>query len=114
MTVKLVAQSAQTRLALTETLFAAWIAQAEAGEVLEYHQGFLVLDADKASTRLNEPDRTRLLKLARCAWRAAEQRLVHLVQRRLGEGDFSYLAIARARPKSVPASLSKFLLQEAA
>jgi hypothetical protein len=40
--------------------------------------------------------------------------LVHLIQRRNGPDDFTYIAIARPRTDEVTASLSTFLLQEAA
>ena len=57
--------------------------------------------------------RAELDLLADCAMRAAEHELVHLVQRRNAPLDFSYLAIARARPKKAPATVA-FPLPEAA
>ena len=57
-------------------------------------------------------DRLELIQVASRARWAAEKQLVHLVQRRLGENRFSYLAIARPRPET-PA-LSSLLLAEAA
>ncbi len=52
------------------------------------------------------------MQVASRAWWAAEKQLVHLVQRRLGENRFSYLAIARPRPETP--SLSSLLLAEVA
>lgn len=101
-------------LIMNEVSFAAWIAQADAGDILKYHRGFLVIDTDKARTPLDEADRVRLLALARRAMQAAEIGLVHLVQRRHGDGDYSYLAIARSRPKKLPASIAQLLFEEAA
>jgi hypothetical protein len=37
--------------------------------------------------------------MAARAWWAAEQRLVHLLQERLGPDLFAYIAIARPKPK---------------
>jgi hypothetical protein len=80
---------------LTEIQFCAWVAQAAAGDRLEYHRGFLVLDAFPGLSKLGDNERNELSLLAnRAAW-AEEQALVHLVQERLGPDRFSYLAIAR-------------------
>lgn len=75
--------------------FADWLGKATAGRVTEYHRGFLILDVDPRLSELPEADRVELACLARLAYWAAEQRLVHLVQRRLASGQFSYLAIMR-------------------
>ena len=74
------------------TAFGRWIRQARPGECFEYHRGLLTVDRSPAS-RLAEPERRALAKLARAALKAAEADQVHLVQRRNGPGDFSYLAI---------------------
>jgi hypothetical protein len=84
------------------------------GDLLEYHRGFLALDAIEQGTRLAERDRAELLRVARRAYWAAELGLVHLVQRRHGPDDYSYFAIARPKPRRVPASFASFLLQEVA
>lgn len=97
-------------LVTSELAFIAWINQAMPGDVLEYHRGFLALDV----SRLCEPDRAKLLKLAHRAMRGACLGFVHLVQRRNGPNDFSYLAIARPKPKPASASLCSLLLEEAA
>lgn len=101
------------RVLLDDIQFCAWIAQAEPGDCLEYHRGFLALDAGPDSQTPKSDERRELARVARIAWRAAEKRLVHLVQRRNGPDDYSYLAIARQRTDKVTASLSTLLLQEA-
>lgn len=93
MNIHLPAQAPQSFSGVTEISFAAWIAQAQAGDELEYHRGFLVLDTDKTCTRLTEADCERLTALSRRAIRAAELGLIHLLQRRHGEADYSYLAV---------------------
>lgn len=102
------------RLLVTDAALAGWLGQAEPGDVLEYYQGFLVLDTSPMAKRLSDADRTALVKVARRALWAAEHDLVHLVQRRLGTEAFAYLAIARPRPRKGIASLSTLLAAEAA
>jgi hypothetical protein len=97
---------------VTEMNLCAWLSQAEPGDALEYHRGFLVLDIDPRIGGLLIGDCVELAQLASRARWAERRRLVHLVQRRLGDSLFSYLAIARERPQT-PA-LSSLLLAEAA
>lgn len=96
---------------LTEAQFCAWIGQSAPGAMIEYHRGFLAIDTVRASSTLVEADRKELVRLGRRAWWAAEQNLVHLVQRRLGPDRFAYLAVARARPKKLQATLLTLLAQ---
>ena len=98
---------------ITDIDLCAWIAQAEAGDALIYHRGFLVVDADKSVSTLPTDRRLALRGVADAAFRAAEQGLVHLVQTRLGPDRFAYLAIARPKPKAATASLSALLLADA-
>ena len=99
--------------ALDEIGLAAWIAQAEPGEVLVYHRGFLAVDATSVISKL-PADRQRTLQLvAAAARRAAEQNLVHLVQSRLGPDAFAYIAVARPKPGPPGAALSMRLLEAA-
>jgi hypothetical protein len=100
------------KLRLTETDLCGWIGQAAPGEALEYYRGFLALDTFSQATRLAERERAELVRLAQRAWWASEQKLVHLVQRRHGVDDYSYLAVARPKPAST--SLSSLLLAEVA
>jgi hypothetical protein len=92
-----------SHLIVTEAEFSRWLAAAEAGAVRHYHEGFLVLDCARGSTRLSAVERKELAAVARLAWWASEQRVVHLVQRRLGPNRFAYLAIMRkTTPKLSP------------
>jgi hypothetical protein len=83
-----------TRAALGEHEFLGWLGQATAGEVLPYHRGFLAIDRNWSVER-------QLDRLAALALWAAENGFVHLVQRRHGPEDASYIAIARKHPTSL-------------
>ena len=98
---------------LTETAFCAWLGQAHPNDVLVYHRGMLAMDASIDGQTPKSDARRELARVGRITWRAAEKGLVHLVQRRCGPDDYSYLAIARRRTDKVTASLSTLLLQEA-
>lgn len=102
----------QAPAALSDIEFCAWVGQAAPGDRLEYHRGFLGIDAMAVISALPEPDRTRLAYLAGAAFRAFEAGLVHLVQVRIEIDRFAYVAIARPRPRNAPVSLSKLLLTE--
>jgi len=99
---------------LSDIELCAWIAQAEPGDVLEYHRGFLSVDRLRGMSKLPPGERDCLGALADCAFAAAERGLIHLVQRRHGPDDYSYLAIARPKPRQASVSLSSLLLAEAA
>jgi hypothetical protein len=73
--------------------FCGWLAMAEAGDTTVYYRGQLGRDRRRSAGALAEPDRQRLIALARQALLAAEDGRVHLVQRRHGAGDYSYVAI---------------------
>lgn len=103
-----------SRRPLTEIEFCAWVAQAVPGDRLEYHRGFLVLDAFPMAGRLPDAQRKQLSLLGSRAFWAAEQGLVHLVQERVATDQFAYIAIARPKPKAAEASLSKLLLSDEA
>jgi hypothetical protein len=66
------------------------------------------------SKHRSDDERGELLRIARRAWWASEKGLVHLVQRRHGSDDYSYLIIARPKAHSPSAPLSSILLAEAA
>ena len=99
---------------LSDVAFCAWVAQAEPGDRLEYHRGFLGLDVLRGVSTLPEAERRRLADLGRAALGACERGLVHLVQVRLGPDRFAYLAVARPRPATAAASLAALLAEEAA
>ena len=98
---------------ISEISFCAWIAQAEAGEPLIYHQGFLVVDTDPALSKLPADQRLALRALASAAFRAEEQGLVHLVQQRMGTDRFVYIAIARPKPTPPRPAFAARLLEAA-
>ena len=83
--------------------FYGWLERARAGEQLEYHRGLLIWDRSPAS-ELAEDDRRALAEMADAVFRAAEGGRVHLVQRRHGPFDFSYLAIKAGRVGAVGAT----------
>jgi hypothetical protein len=85
-------------LPLTELALARWLADAMPGNHLVYHRGFLAVDAAMPISTLPMLRRAELQRVAGRAMAAAEHGLVHLVQRRHGDGDFEYLLIARPRP----------------
>ena len=103
----------RSKAPLTEIEFCAWVAQAVPGDRLEYHRGFLVLDTFAAISKLGQNERVELDLLARRAFWAAEQGLVHIVQERVATDRFAYIAIARPKPKAATASLSALLLADA-
>lgn len=95
---------------VSEISFCAWIAQAETGEPMIYHQGFLVVDIDPVLSNLAADQRLALRALASAALRAEEQGLVHLVQQRMATDRFAYIAIARPKPTpSRPAFAARLL-----
>ena len=95
---------------LTEMEFAGWVGAAAPGDRLEYHRGFLAVDTIPVISKLPETERSAMKMLASRAWWASEQRLVHLVQERLGPDLFAYLAIARPKPKHAEVSLAALLV----
>ena len=99
---------------ISEIELCAWVAQAAPGEALEYHRGFLGLDRSVMGRLMSYESRVKLDRTSDRAWLLAEQGLVHLVQRRLGPDSFSYIAIARPRPKNTPVSLTTLMPAEAA
>ncbi len=105
---------APCELRMSDVGFLAWVQQAEVGDRLQYHRGFLALDTFAVISGLSAKERAELGKLADRAFCAAEQGLVHLVQERIGIDQFAYIAIARPKPKRAAASLSALLLDEAA
>jgi hypothetical protein len=70
--------------------FCGWLARTGSCPWFEYHRGLLVLDRSPESN-LPDADRRALAKVADAAFRSCEHGQVHLVQRRWGPFDFSYL-----------------------
>ena len=76
---------------LTVGRFRFWLARSAPAAVLEYHRGHLIVDRSPRS-ELSDDERQTVASIADAALGAAEDGLVHLVQRRNGPFDFSYVA----------------------
>ena len=88
----------------SEADLSAWLASAEPGATVQYHVGFLAADI-ASDTQFDKRAKAELIAVARLAWWAADNGLVHLVQRRLEPGRYAYLAIMRpapTRPREAP------------
>ena len=83
-------------LVMDEAAFAAWLKAAHPGSRITFHRGHLCVDRQQRPHAPHDPARDELNRLADRTMRASERGLVHLVQKRHGDADFSYLAI-RAR-----------------
>jgi hypothetical protein len=81
-------------LALREAELRAWLEQANAGDVLEYHRGYLAMDR-VAGSRLGEKARQELDRVATKLFALASSSRGHLLQRRHGNGDYTYLFVYR-------------------
>lgn len=88
---------------LDEAALMAWLGAAAVGDRIEYWRGFLAVDASATASKLEPDDRRLLGRVAARAFRLAEQGKAHLVQRRHGEADYSYLLVVRPRPRPVRA-----------
>ena len=99
---------------ITEIEFCAWLGQAEAGDSLEYHRGFLVVDLTPFGGPMGSEARLELARASTRAYSLAERGFVHLVQRRVGPDNFSYLAIARPLPEGKALDFSTLMTEEAA
>lgn len=75
----------------------AWAKSARPGDRVSYHIGDLCIDRDRA-WRLHIADgkEDTISGVARLAFRLAKSGDVHLVQRRIADGVFRYIAIRRA------------------
>jgi len=85
--------------------FRGWFARTGGCPWFEYHRGLLIWDRSPQS-ELPDDDRRMLGKIANAVFQAAEQGRVHLVQRRRGPFDFSYLAIRASRKASAAPAAS--------
>lgn len=89
--------SAQT-LMVREGDFIKWFERAKPGDRIKYHVGHLVIDRAGGFSRLGEKRRRELCIIADRAASLADKGRLVLVQRRLDEGEFSYLAIKTKQP----------------
>jgi hypothetical protein len=91
-------QPSSPSLLLDEETFCRWFGDAEPGHGIEYHRGHLVIDRAHGFSLLDEKPRRELHAIAKRAVFLAEASRLILVQRRLDEGEFSYLAIKTKQP----------------
>ena len=95
---------------VSEITLMAWADVADPGAQLTYHTGFLVVDITATVTKLAKTEIKNLRATANAAYRLSELGRVHLVQERLGTDRFTYVAIARPKPKSPrPGSIARLL-----
>jgi hypothetical protein len=85
---------------LSVAAFGVWLARAKPGERLEYYRGRLAIDRIKGTSALDDAERRKLAAVADEALALADQRKLHLLQERHGEGDYSYWAVASAAARS--------------
>ncbi len=75
---------------------ASWLDRAQPGQRVEYWNGRLAIAIDAEECRTSRWDSRPVRELADMAYDAWERGRVELVQRREGENDFAYLAVARS------------------
>lgn len=90
------------RVKLREEDLCDWLGMAFPGDTIEYHRGHLAVDQVPGLSPRSDADCRRLSRLARRALIFAEEGWAHLVQRRHGDGDYSYLAIKARTPARRP------------
>ena len=99
---------------LTEVALCTWLGTAAPGDRITYHRGFLARDASAQLQVLPEPKRAALQKLAGRALTLFEGGLCDLVQKRHDFEDYSYLIVARRRPRRDRTGVLTAMLAEAA
>ena len=99
--------------AVTEATLSRWFAVAPAGARIAYHRGLLAVAIAPETSDLPEADRCELQRVADRARSLANAGLAHLLQRRNGEFDFSYLIEVRPRPRTLTAAQRAVLLPPA-
>ena len=109
-----ISDRSQNSQIITEIEFCTWLGQAEPGDSLEYHRGFLLVDLTPFGGPLCSEARSELARTSARAYDLAERGFVHLVQRRLGPDSFSYLAIVRPLPLGKAMDFSTLMTEEAA
>ncbi len=78
--------------------FEGWLRAAHPGSRITLHRGHLSVDRQQRPHAPHDPARDELNRLADRAMRASERGLVHLVQKRHGDADYSYIAIRARTP----------------
>jgi hypothetical protein len=94
-------------LLTNEAAFCDWVARSAPGASTVYFRGHLAYERMPSVSTFAEPERKRLVALAKRALQAAEDGLVHLVQRRHGPEDYGYIAVkvhVRRAGRLIPAA----------
>ena len=99
--------------AISEIKFCAWVAQAEPGELLEYHRGSLSLDRGYPEQKNKDPNQVQIDEMSARVFCLAERGFLHLLQKRIGDACFSYLAIVRPCPDGQSINFSTLMNEEA-
>jgi hypothetical protein len=99
---------------LTEDSLCRWVGTAAPGDIIIYFRGSLARSLCPELELLPVHERARLGRLAARARKLAEAGLAHLVQRRHGVEDCSYILVAACRPQRVVSDVLTRLLAEAA
>ena len=99
---------------LTEAALCAWRGAAAPGDAITDYRGTLSRSRCPQLALLSQEERVNLARLAARAWKLAEAGLAHLVQRRHGFEDFSYVLVARRRPRRIANGVLPRILAEAA
>jgi hypothetical protein len=89
-------------VAVTEAILCDWVASAQVGHCIQYHEGLLLRDRSEISSELNTKERARLNSVARRAWIACELGLVHLFSQKVGDDHYRYLAMRSSSPLKPP------------
>lgn len=106
--------TAVTPLLLDEAGLCARIFEAQPGERIEYHRGFLGLDRSPLGQHADRQTRSTISRTADRALALAEKGAVHLVQKRLAPECFSYLAVVRLRRRQVEQHSADLPVKESA
>jgi hypothetical protein len=80
-------------LTISEEAFCAGVGNAQPGDRIDYHRGHLLIDRSRKHGAFSEKDRRELSAVANRALALAQEGRLCLVQQRLGEHDYSYLAV---------------------
>ena len=99
---------------LSDAALCSWLGAAAPGDRFTYHRGFLARDASAQLQVLPEAERVALQKIAGRAFALFKGGLCDLVQRRHDFEDYSYLIVARRRPRSNRTGVLAAMLAEAA
>lgn len=80
-------------LLVDEAELARWLATARRGDLLEYHRGVLAIDRLFYAGRPGGEHRRQLDRVANILLALAQEGGGHVLQRRHGDGDYSYIFV---------------------